>query len=98
MVWEHAEFELIPGTEETFEALVRRSRAAIAEVGAARSITVHRAVEHPSRYVLLVEWPSVGVHRAFVATPEFAGFFVHLRELISAPGRVFHTEVVELAD
>lgn len=62
MVLEIAEIEVTPGQEATFEVGVRQASALFRAARGYRSIELHRSLEHPSRYRLMVGWENVENH------------------------------------
>jgi heme-degrading monooxygenase HmoA len=73
VVTEIAVLEITPGSEEAFADAYRKVRHEVAETEGCRSVRLTRAVESPSRFVLLVEWDSVEVHEGnFRASDRFA--------------------------
>ncbi len=62
MVLEHAVITVTPGTETQFEAALGEARSVIAASHGFRSLALHRVIETPDRYVLLVEWETLEDH------------------------------------
>ena len=62
MVLEHALITIRPGTADDFEAALLRARPLIAGSHGFISLELHRGVELPNQYLLLVEWESVDDH------------------------------------
>lgn len=62
MIIEHAVLEVIPGREGEFEAAFARAKSIIAGSSGFRSLTLSRGIEHPDRYLLLVEWDTLEDH------------------------------------
>jgi heme-degrading monooxygenase HmoA len=79
MVLEHALITVRPGTESQFEEALGRARAVIAASPGFISLTLHRFVETPDRYLLLVEWETLEDHTVGFRESEA---FVHWRALI----------------
>lgn len=79
MVLEVALIDVKEGAEEAFRSAYAQAREevlpTVQDVGPAR---MTQGVETPTRFVLLIEWPSVAAHEAFRASPAFARW----RELI----------------
>lgn len=57
---------------EVFEAAVADAGVLFEEAPGCHGMTLHRSIEHPGRYWLIVEWRSVADHEAFRASPAFA--------------------------
>ena len=62
MVLEHAVITIRPGTAAEFEGAMLRARAVIAACNGFVSLELHRGVETPERYLLLVEWETLEDH------------------------------------
>ncbi len=62
MVLEHALITVRPGTEQLFEEALGRARAIIAASPGFVSLALHRGIETPDRYLLLVEWETLEDH------------------------------------
>ncbi len=62
MFLEHALINVTPGEESAFEADYAQARTVLASSPGCRRIQLHRGVEHPSRYLLLVEWETIDDH------------------------------------
>lgn len=62
MVLEHAHITIRPGTADEFEDAVLRARSIIAASEGFVSLELHRGIEEPHRYLLLVEWDSLDDH------------------------------------
>ncbi len=62
MVLEHAVISVRPGTAHDFEGAMRRARSVIAASHGFLSLELHRGVETPDRYLLLVEWETLEDH------------------------------------
>jgi len=90
-VWEIAEIDVLPGTEEKFEAGVAEAEALFLRAAGCNGVQLRRSVEHPTRYRLVVEWQTVEHH-----TVDFRGSadFTRWRELVGPyfanPPRVEH--------
>ena len=62
MVLEHALITIRPGTAEAFEAAMAEARTVIGASPGFVSLRLHRGVETPDRYLLLVEWETMDDH------------------------------------
>jgi heme-degrading monooxygenase HmoA len=93
MILETAEFTVTDGP--AFEAAVREARPLFLGSPGCRGLSLHRVVEEPSRYRLLVRWERLEDH-----TETFRGSeaFTRWRGLVSpffaAPPAVTHSEEV----
>jgi heme-degrading monooxygenase HmoA len=79
MVLEHALVSIRPGTADAFEAALAEARAVIAASPGFISLALHRGVESPDRYLLLVEWEHLDDHLVGFRQSDA---FVRWRELI----------------
>jgi heme-degrading monooxygenase HmoA len=59
---EHAMLEVRPGQEQAFEAAFAKAQNIISASKGYLSHRLERCVEHPSRYLLLVEWTDLEAH------------------------------------
>lgn len=72
MILEHAILLVRPGEEARFEAALAVARPLIAGQPGFVSLSVHRSLETPNAYVLLVEWESLEAHsEGFRRSPEY---------------------------
>jgi heme-degrading monooxygenase HmoA len=62
MIIERALMSITPGTEADFEAAMVQARDVVAQAKGFRGIRVARGVEHPSSYLLLLEWDTLEDH------------------------------------
>lgn len=73
MILEHALIDVRPGTQAEFEAAVVRAREVISAAPGFRTFALHRGVESPDRYLLLVGWETLEDHTVgFRGSPAFA--------------------------
>jgi heme-degrading monooxygenase HmoA len=95
MIHEIAEIDITPGSEEAFEKAVAAAAPFFREARGCLGLKLHRSVEFPSRYRLIVAWETVEDHT--VGFRESAGF-QQWRALagphFATPPRVEHVEVV----
>lgn len=79
MILEHAVLPVRPGAEADFEAAFARARPLIAVQPGCRTVSLHRSIETPHEYLLLVAWDSVEAHtEGFRKSPEYEAW----RELL----------------
>jgi heme-degrading monooxygenase HmoA len=78
MIYEIAQIEVTPGQEQAFEAAVAEAAGYFKSAPGCRSLALHRVVERPSSYHLVVGWDTVEDH-----TIRFRGSenFQHWRRL-----------------
>ena len=62
MILEHAVITIRPGTADEFEAAVAEARPLFAAAKGFVSLHLHRGIELPDQYVLLVGWETVADH------------------------------------
>ena len=62
MILEHALITIRPGTAVDFEDALVRARPIIAASHGFISLELHRGIEQPDQYLLLVEWESLDDH------------------------------------
>jgi heme-degrading monooxygenase HmoA len=62
MIVERARFQILPDAREAFEQAFATARTVIAQASGYRSLRLLRGIEHPSEYLLLIEWDSVEDH------------------------------------
>ena len=73
MIVEHAILDVRSGHEPDFEAAFEQARTLIAVQAGFRSLQLHRCVESPNRYLLLVEWDTLEDHtQGFRGSTEYA--------------------------
>jgi heme-degrading monooxygenase HmoA len=71
MVLEVALLDVRAGTEADFRAAYAEARPLVAAAEGATNVRMTQGVETPTRFVLLIEWPSVEVHEQFRASDAF---------------------------
>ena len=72
VITEHALLPVKPGLEAEFESAFAEARPIIASMPGFLSLTLHRGIESPSTYLLLVEWQTVEHHQVgFRQSPEY---------------------------
>lgn len=62
MVLEHALITIRPGGSEAFEAALAKASTVISASKGFLSLRLHRGIETPDRYLLLVEWETLDDH------------------------------------
>ena len=72
MILEHALLPVKAGQEAAFEAAFAKARPIIASMPGLISLSIHKGIESPSTYLLLVGWESVEHHEVgFRQSPEY---------------------------
>ena len=95
MILEIAEIDVKAGHEADFESAVERALPLFHAARGCRGVQLHRGIEQPTRYTLLVRWETLEDH-----TVGFRGSdaFTRWRALVSphfdAPPRVQHARPV----
>ncbi len=73
MITEQAVLDVRPGSESDFEAAFAEAQVIISSMPGFLSLELHRCIEQPSRYLLLVEWARLEDHtEGFRGSPEYA--------------------------
>ena len=62
MILEAAVLDVIPGQEPGFESAFGEAKAIIASMPGFVSLQLHKGIEEPSRYLLLVQWQRLEDH------------------------------------
>jgi len=97
MVIELATITVIEGQEAAFEAAFATAQRYIAESPHSLSYALTRCIEHPSRYVLRIEWDTLKGHtEAFRGSAAFQEYRALLYPLYAAPPEVVHYNHVSL--
>jgi heme-degrading monooxygenase HmoA len=95
MIMEIAQIDIKPGSEAAFEAAVGKAREVFKRAKGFHGFELHRSVEKPQRYRLMVRWETLENH-----TVDFRGSenFTEWRGLVggffASPPEVEHTETV----
>ena len=72
MVLEVAPLPIVAGRETEFEAAFAVAQAIIASMPGYRAHSLHRCLERPGEYLLLVDWDSLEAHeRGFRGSPRY---------------------------
>jgi heme-degrading monooxygenase HmoA len=91
MVLEVALIDILPGTEDAFEAAYRLGYPILASTPGCLSVRMTRGVEAVSRFVLLVEWESVEAHeKNFRGTERFPQWRRYIGGYFAQPPLVQH--------
>jgi len=97
MVLEHALITVRPGTQEAFEAVLVEARAVISAAPGFRSFAIHRGIESPERYLLLVGWDTLEDHtEGFRGSPAFAAWRSHIQPFFDGAPEVDHYDPVDV--
>jgi heme-degrading monooxygenase HmoA len=79
MILEVAEFRIKPGTQAAFEAAIKQGvETVIAKAKGYRGHKIHKGIDSPERYLLMIWWDTVENHtvdfRQSPAFPEWRAF------------------------
>ncbi len=96
MVLEVAEIRIPPGKQGEFDAAIAHGLdSVLSKSPGYRAHQVHRGVESPERYVLMVWWETLEAHTLeFRASPLFAQWRAIVGPFFAEPPRVEHFEQV----
>jgi len=94
MVLEQAVLHVIPGREKEFEVAFAGVVGLLRGASGCRSVRLHRGIETPSRYLLLVQWDSLEAHvEGFRTSPEYPRYRQPLNPLYESAPEVEHFEL-----
>jgi heme-degrading monooxygenase HmoA len=94
-VLEHAFFHVAPDDAPAFEAGFATARLVIGAAPGCRWVELHRGVERPETYLLLVEWDSLADHQTFRTSEAFPGWRAPIQPFFAADPQMEHfTSVV----
>src|SRR6185312_2045662 len=62
MITEIAQIEIKPGSEKDFEAAIAKAQAIFKRCKGWKGFELHRSIEKPSRYRLLIKWETLENH------------------------------------
>jgi quinol monooxygenase YgiN len=95
MVYEIAEIDVKAGAEAAFEAAVAEAAACFKSAKGCISLELHRTVERPAVYRLVVGWESVEAHMVdFRQSPGFQEWRRLAGPHFAKPPTVEHVQVV----
>ena len=94
MVKEHVMISITPGQEQTFEQRMVKGSALLLSADGAMGVELLRGIEHPSTFVLMIEWDNIDSHTAFTTTEDFAAFRELVGPLFGAKPEMQHFSVV----
>lgn len=94
MVREIAVFKIKAGQEKEFEEAYRGVASLLEDAEGSRGAVLHRGVEDPEVYTLVVEWDSVDAHVALTNRPEFEQFGEAVGPYLAGAPDVRHIEPV----
>jgi heme-degrading monooxygenase HmoA len=95
MILEHAAITIRPDSAEGFEEAVRQGRSVIAAAHGFVSFQLHRGIEQPNRYVLLIQWETLDDHLVgFRGSAAFGEWRALVGPYFESPPVVDHLEAV----
>ena len=95
MITEIAQIDVKPGTEQDFEAAVAKARDAFGRSKGFHGFELHRSIEKPQRYRLMVKWQTLENHTVdFRSSENFTEWRGLVGQYCAAPPDVEHTETV----
>jgi heme-degrading monooxygenase HmoA len=98
MILEHVVLDVVPGREEEFDTAFSRAKSIIAGSPGFVSLRLHRCVERPSRFLLLVEWETLEDHmEGFRNSEAFGEWRAALHHFYDPAPTVQHYEIVHEA-
>ncbi len=90
MIIEHAWLPVTPGREEDFIASITSALPVITSAPGCHGADVHRQIEHPSTFLLIVHWSSVEDHMNFRASELFTTWRSLTHPYYCEPATVTH--------
>src|SRR2546429_4448377 len=95
MITEIAQIDVKPGSEKDFEAAVAKAKAAFGRSKGFHGFELHRSIEKPQRYRLMVKWETLENHTVdFRGSENFAEWRGLVGQDFSPPPHVEHTHTV----
>ncbi|EJN11914.1 putative enzyme involved in biosynthesis of extracellular polysaccharides [Bradyrhizobium sp. YR681] len=72
MITEIAQIDVKPGSEKDFEAAVAKAKAAFGRSKGFHGFELHKSIEKPQRYRLMVKWATLENHTVDSAAPRIS--------------------------
>jgi heme-degrading monooxygenase HmoA len=95
MITEIAQVEIKPGSEADFEAAVGKAHAAFKSAKGFHGFELHRSIEKPQRYRLMVKWETLENHTLdFRGSANFTEWRGLVGQFFASPPDVEHTNTV----
>jgi heme-degrading monooxygenase HmoA len=95
MITEIAQIDVKPGTEKDFEAAVAKARPLFLRAKGGKGFELHKSVEKPQRYRLMVKWETLENHTVdFRGSEDFGAWRGLVGQYFATPPEVEHTETV----
>ncbi|CAE6722908.1 antibiotic biosynthesis monooxygenase family protein [Paraburkholderia nemoris] len=94
MIQEMAHIEIVPGKYAEFEAAVTQVVPLFNRAPGCAEVKLHRIMEQPNRYVLIVRWNSLEDHTVrFRQSDDFQEWRRLVGPYFQKPPEVVHTEI-----
>lgn len=95
MILEMANIEVNPGAEAAFEQAVAKAAPLFAAARGCQGMELHRVVETPTRYILMVRWATLEDHTVhFRESEAFQQWRALAGPHFASPPDVHHTRIV----
>jgi heme-degrading monooxygenase HmoA len=95
MITEIAQIDVKPGSEKDFEAAVAKAKAAFGRSKGFHGFELHKSIEKPQRYRLMVKWETLENHTVdFRGSENFTEWRGLVGQYFASPPEVEHTETV----
>jgi len=95
MITEIAQIDIKAGSEAAFEAAVDKARVVFKRAQGFHGLELHRSIEKPQRYRLMVKWETLENHTVdFRGSENFAEWHGLVGAFFASPPEVEHTETV----
>jgi heme-degrading monooxygenase HmoA len=94
VIYEMANIAVMAGKEEAFEAGVAQALPLFHRARGCRGVELHRSIEQPDHYVLMVQWETLDDHMVhFRGSEDFQTWRSLVGPYFAQPPVVGHTEV-----
>ncbi len=98
MILEHGELNIRSGQEAAFQDAFETAKGLVASSPGCLSVELHRCVERPSTYLLLIAWESIEAHtEGFRGSERFEQWRALLHHFYDPAPRIEHFEAVTSA-
>lgn len=95
MITEIAYYEVKPGMEAEFEATARKNVHLLLRAKGCKGLTLHRSIERPQRYWVVVQWDRLEDHTIdFPNSEDFKVWREQVRPYFTSRPEVEHTNPV----
>lgn len=95
MIYEIAQIDIKPGSEKDFEAAVAKARAVFGRSVGFHGFELHRSIEKPQCYRLMVKWETLENHTVdFRNSANFVEWRGLVGQYFASPPEVEHTKKV----